>query len=129
MPLILMKRYTRQTIRANPDWLFVFGDNFEHKGYGGQARHARGEPNAIGIPTKHWASNLDGSFLTDDLLEQWEKATAHIWDDLEDCLIEDGTVVWPSDGIGTGLARLPEQAPLIAAAIDLHLGKLKEKHT
>jgi hypothetical protein len=127
MPLILMKRYTRQIIRQNPDWLFVFGDNFANYGYGGQAREARGEPNAVGIATKRSPGFEKGDYLSDDDLLDWERDTDGAWTKLFDCLDEGGTVVWPEDGIGTGLAKLDEKAPRIAAAIALRVTKMKEK--
>ena len=43
---------TREYVRANPDKIFLFGDNLEQRGLGGQAAAMRGEPNAVGIPTK-----------------------------------------------------------------------------
>ncbi|KKL05458.1 hypothetical protein LCGC14_2605850, partial [marine sediment metagenome] len=47
---------TRQMLRDEPDTLFVFGDNMQRRGLGGQAFAMRGEPNAVGIPTKIFPS-------------------------------------------------------------------------
>jgi hypothetical protein len=60
-----MHRYTRQDLRDNPAKLFVFGDNFARRGLGGQAREARGEPNAIGIRTQKAPTYEPSDFLTD----------------------------------------------------------------
>jgi len=51
------KHITRQMLRAEPGTLWVFGDNLQRKGLGGQAKEMRGEPNAIGIPTKKGSSS------------------------------------------------------------------------
>jgi hypothetical protein len=51
--LVIVKRYERADIRAYPGVLVTFGDNLERLGLAGQAGAARGEPNAVGIPTKH----------------------------------------------------------------------------
>lgn len=127
MPLILMKRFTKLALRENRDWLFVFGDNFERVGFGGQARICRGEPNAIGIPTKHGPYSVAEAYLTDSDLDHWERETASAWTVIFDWLEDGGTVVWPEDGIGTGYAQLAERAPKIMAAINLRLGKMKER--
>jgi hypothetical protein len=54
MTLIFQEWITRKDLRENPDKRYVFGDNVERRGYGGQAKEMRGEPNAIGVVTK-WA--------------------------------------------------------------------------
>ena len=43
---------TRQDLLDNPDRIYLFGDNVQRQGFGGQAKEMRGEPNAIGIITK-----------------------------------------------------------------------------
>lgn len=107
--IIYMKRYTRADLRANPDVWFVFGDNVAGVGYGGQAGEARGEPNAFGIFTKaspsacfrdsHRSAILPVLSLQFSLLERRLSAGLPI--------------VWPLDGIGTGLAEMPTKCPLL----------------
>lgn len=63
--IIKMKFITRQFIQEHPDWLFLFGDNEERSGYGGQAREMRGEPNSIGVRTKAKPSNSKDSYWYD----------------------------------------------------------------
>lgn len=113
MPLIIVPRYTRADLRANPTWLYAFGDNMLEKGLGGQAKAARGEPNAVGIPTK-WSPSLDAeAFFSDKdypLIQPFIlTAFARLWQHLS----EGGTVVWPKDGVGSGLAELEARAPRI----------------
>lgn len=98
--------------------LFVFGDNMVRRGYGGQAREMRGEPNAVGLPTKHRPTMRDGSFFTDkDLAAVLEAIKPDVYR-LEEHLRNGGTVVWPKYGIGTGLAGLRQRAPLIQQYYD-----------
>lgn len=105
------KWITRQMLRDEPEKLFVFGDNMIRVGYGGQAREMRREPNAVGIPTK-WSPGMNPEdFFTDedftgDVKDTIEKEVARL-------IAFQGTIVWPSDGIGTGLAELPTRAPKI----------------
>lgn len=128
MPIKFMKRYTRELIQAHPDWLFVFGDNFARAGYGGQAKEARGEPNAVGIPTKRRPQRDESAYLTDIDFEEWQLKTKQDWARISVWLERSDTVVWPMDGIGTGLAELSERAPLIASEIEWRFQALLSKH-
>lgn len=106
MTVKYLKWITRDMLRAEPDARFVFGDNRERVGYGGQAAAMRDEPNAIGVATLY----APGQFYhPDDPM-----ALSIIASDL--CrlglaIAEGRTVYVPVDGLGTGLARLPEHAP------------------
>jgi len=108
-----MKRYTRAYIKEHPDWLFVFGDNLARSGLGGQAAEARGEPNAIGIATKLRPSMDPGAFLTDAYYDEWFAAERTTMRRLMEASSNGRTIIWPLDGIGTGLARLEKNAPAI----------------
>lgn len=113
MPIEYRKRISRSMLVNEPDTLFVFGDNLLRKGRGGQAAEMRGEPNAVGVPTKKAPSNAASAFFTD---EDFDEAVKTIESDLKqiaDHLKAGGNVVWPRDGIGTGLADLPNRAPKI----------------
>jgi hypothetical protein len=113
-----VKRITRKMMREFPDHLFVFGDNMLEQGMGGQAKEMRGEPNAVGIPTKFLPSYEPQAFFSDDDLHRVKyriddrvlKLFCHASDG--------GTVVWPEDGIGTGLADLKNKAPAIWELIE-----------
>lgn len=111
MPIKLMQRYERDDLKMNPEQLFVFGDNCEREGLGGQAGAARGEPNAIGICTKKSPSYEEHDFFSD---EDYTKNVLIIMNDFDTvftALRAGRIVVWPLDGIGTGLADLPRRAP------------------
>lgn len=113
MPLETVTWYTRQDIKANPKKLYIFGDNFQETGYGGQAKEARGEHNSLGIPTKRYPTFAEGAYLRDNDLVEWKAISEpKLWQALN-TLKAGGVVVWPASGIGTGLARLSETAPLI----------------
>lgn len=103
-------RITRQMMRNEPDKLFVFGDNMARFGLGGQAKEMRGEPNAVGIPTKHSPSTCNEAYFRDSdfdsVRSEIERAFARLSQ-------HDGVIVWPKDGIGTGLADLPRKSPRI----------------
>ena len=49
--------YTPGLLRSMPEKIFVFGDNLLQRGTKGQAA-IRGEPNAVGVPTKRAPSML-----------------------------------------------------------------------
>jgi len=103
--------YLREQIKAAPDTLYIFGDNFERKGFGGQAAEARGEPNAVGIPTKRAPSMRPDAFMTDADLERLKAEARPALDRLRRHLDAGGDVVMPDAGIGTGLAQMATRAP------------------
>ena len=97
-------------VKANPHWLFVYGDNNVRIGKGGQAI-IRDLPNTIGIPTKKYPSNHPNSFYSDD---DYIENIARITIAIENIIIESKNyknVVLPADGFGTGFAQLPIKAP------------------
>lgn len=118
MPLLYQKFIKREHLRANPQVLFVFGDNVLRKGMKGQAAEMRGEPNAIGVATK-WEPNSewnayfhDGDYATIQRIIQQDLQRVH------NALLEGKIVVWPADGIGTGLSQLPKKAPKAWALLE-----------
>ena len=113
MPLERIRRFRREDIRANPGKLYVFGDNMARRGLGGQARDCRGEPNAVGVPTK-WAPRMDpAAFFSDDDLLKIAPEIRLSFERINGHLKSGGVVCWPEDGIGTGLAELSRRAPAI----------------
>lgn len=108
MPVKYLPWITRDMLRNEPEAMFVFGDNMERWGLGGQAKEMRGEPNAIGVATLY----APGRFYNgNDPL-----ALSTVANDLfivSKSLALGMTVYVPTDGLGTGLGRLKESAPLI----------------
>lgn len=123
--IIRMKYITRSFVKAHRDHIFLFGDNLAGKGLGGQAAAMRGEPNAVGIPTKKYPSNSANSFFCDKELEQNREAIDLAFDRLSD-LVSKGMkfVVIPADGLGTGRAQLQERAPLTFSYLQERLKNL-----
>lgn len=107
MPLKYQDYITRADLRANPDHIYVFGDNLARIGYGGQAREMRGEFNAIGIPTKRSPSEYLSDADYEEVVWDWHETFGI----LTGYLFQSTTVVWPRAGIGTGLADLKNRAP------------------
>lgn len=111
MPVIRQKIIVRQDLRANRDVLYIFGDNDMRHGNGGQAKQMRGEPNAVGVRTKYRPSMDEDAFWTD---ETYQANCAKIHDDLSKLYYHmdvDGIVVFPFDGIGTGLSQMDISCP------------------
>lgn len=121
---------TREMVRNNPNLYFLFGDNMEGRGYGGQAAAMRGEPNAIGVPTKWRPDRRETSYFTDADWRDKDVRCAIIAALMraEAVLAQGHDVVIPADGLGTGLAELPQRAPSIDAYIRDSLAKLESGH-
>ena len=111
--VITMTSISRAYVRAHPTQLFLFSDNLAHVGMGATAFSIRGEPNSIGIPTKHSPDNHPRSFFTDSIYDDIRQLYDHIFRDLEHRLRTGTDIIVPSSGIGTGRAALPTKAPRI----------------
>lgn len=120
-----MRFITREYVRANRDKLFLFGDNLELRGFGGQAAAMRGEPNAIGVPTKKSPSYADGAFFSDGEFEQNRAAIDQAFVEISKATM-DGirAVVIPAQGLGTGRAQLQRRAPRTYAYLQKRLAEL-----
>ncbi len=103
----VVERYTDADVKANPNKIYVFGDNTKRTGTGGQAQ-IRNNPNAMGIATKIAPSMDESAFMNDFDLD---KNKAVIDGDIAKIKATGKTVVFPKDGLGTGLAKLKEKAP------------------
>ena len=97
-----------------PGSVFVFGDNLAGYGTAGQAC-IRKEPNAFGIPTKRYPSMAAGSFFTDRDCER-----EHVLKALRELytLGKRRTIVFPQNGIGTGMAKMSELSPKLFAEMN-----------
>ena len=120
---------TREMVRAEPETLWVFSDNMDREGYGGQAREMRGEPNAVGVPTKWRPSRHPDAYFTDADADNPDVRSAimHAFAMMRYALEAGRDVVIPAAGLGTGLADLPTHAPRIHRAIEAHILSLEEK--
>ena len=112
-----IKKYDVDIVRANTDKLYIFGDNTEGWGKGGQAI-IRDEPNAFGISTK----NSPSEFMSDN---NFEANKARIDADIEAIKTDGRPIVFPEDGIGTGRADLKNKAPRTYEYLMGEIEKLK----
>lgn len=117
--VILAKEIKRSDVINYRNLLFVFGDNLQRKGYGGQAREMRDEPNSFGIATKINPNNYEESFFSDKPDEM--KIVLKDLSLLTEKLTQYEGIVWPYNNIGTGRAELPKRSPLIMNIIDCYL--------
>jgi hypothetical protein len=116
---------TREYVRANRNKVFLFGDNLERRGFGGQAAALRGEPNAVGIPTKKGPSYKDDAFFSDDEFEQNKAAIDAAFAKVMNVVAQTiRTIVIPTDGLGTGRAQLRRRAPRTFAYLQKRLAEL-----
>ncbi len=92
----------------NKDKIFVFGDNAIMKGKKGQAV-IRDCGNSFGIPTKRYPSMKEGSFFTDTLKDKILIMTRLL--ELRNLAYNGKTIVFPEDGIGTGLSVMGYKSP------------------
>jgi hypothetical protein len=109
----VVSRYTNADVKANPNKIYVFGDNNQRRGKGGQAI-IRDEPNAFGIITKEEPNNTEAAFMDDEFLNSnpfGKSNKERIDEDIAKIKTDGRPVVFPKDGIGTGLAKLKEKAP------------------
>ncbi len=111
MPVIFQKRIYRADLQANPHVLYVMGDNEGRYGLGGQAGEMRNEPNAIGIATL----KAPGVFWTDADRTRQSNVLSADFAPLFTAVEQGRTIVLPLDGVGTGLARLEQSAPMTFA--------------
>ena len=119
------KMIYRADLQANPGTFYLFGDNEERRGMGGQAIEMRGEPNAIGVRTKRRPRLKNDDFWTDETLEANCRMIDEDLAPVRQQLAAGGAIVIPEDGIGTGLAQLLERAPLTYAYLQDALNSLE----
>lgn len=123
--ILFQFRVYRSDLNLNPHVFYVFGDNDQRVGLGGQAKEMRGEVNAWGIRTKRAPNNDDSSFYTNEDLgkvqEDFRLLEAEV-------LSKGQTVVFPTEGLGTGLADLKNRAPAIHQWIENEIIRLVEKY-
>jgi hypothetical protein len=124
--IYLYPHIERMDLKTNLTTLFVFGDNMMQRGLGSQAKEMRGEPNAIGIPTK-WSpgTNIHDYFINPDIQRADVRGRINSqFKKLEKHLKNNGDIVFPKNGIGTGLSQLEQRAPKVLEYIELKIREL-----
>ncbi|MEW5424829.1 SLOG family protein [Amorphus sp. 3PC139-8] len=107
--LLACGKLTPEVLKRREHACFVFADNARRAGTAGQAT-VRGLENAIGVATKWAPSMVDTAFFRDQQEGPW-KILARDLAAVRRRLEAGDEVVWPADGIGTGLARMGEHCP------------------
>ena len=100
--IIYQYRVAHADLVANPNLVYVFGDNVARYGYAGQAAACRNKHNSHGIATL-WEP---GKYFDD---RDYLKITAILVKDIDNLAERKANIVFPLDGIGTGLARMEEE--------------------
>lgn len=101
--------YNVKRCEENPNSLFVFGDNQkDRRGFGGQSC-IRNEINAVGIATK---KNIYEYFSDNDYWDNIKVINNDIFK-VKEMYINDmyTSLIFPSQGLGTGLSNLHVVAP------------------
>ena len=98
---------------APDDTVYIFGDNLDREGLGGQAAVARPfveQGKAFGIPTKRHPGMDEGDFFSDrnDEILFVKRAFAQILQ-----MKQEGKKIIFFPSIGEGRAELPERSPMI----------------
>lgn len=104
--IVFRQLITRPNLRDNLGKVYVFGDNHQRRGFGGQAKEMGAELNAIRVITK-WKANMDARSFFDDTLACKMLVGRNLLR-LGPQNRQGG--VMPSDGIGTGPSRPPQHA-------------------
>jgi hypothetical protein len=108
MTIVQKEWYTVEDCLANPRNLYIFGDNTKRYGKGGQAT-IRDCSNSFGVATKFTPSMSKDSFFTDSIecLEIIEEDLR----ELRELKKNYDNIVFPYDGLGTGLSDMPNKCP------------------
>jgi hypothetical protein len=120
---------TPELCRRHANKLFVFGDNLQRFGMGGQAI-IRNEANSFGIATKRLPSMHEGSFFFEDKISDMEAVLGDLkalWNYLKlDPHVQVVIPVTSAGEISLGLerAQLKERAPSIYATIVTHIQEM-----
>ena len=106
----MQKIFSVKDCNNNPNKIYIFGDNLYGIGKGGQAI-IRDCSNAFGIPTKKAPSMNSNAFFSDQF-DEYEAVRAKIEKLITlDRYKTDITFVFPTAGLGTGLAKMNQTSP------------------
>jgi hypothetical protein len=124
--LLRPKIIVRRGVQQHRSVIFVFGDNMERRGMGGQAGAMRGEWHTVGVPTKWSPAMTPDAFFADKDLDNpnVRRALLEAFDKIGAYILAGSDVTIPADGLGTGLARLPVVAPRIHRFIENRVAAL-----
>lgn len=116
--------WTTTDVKNFREYLFVYGDNDLQYGKGGQAI-IRDEDNTFGIPVKKKPTTSEDAYYTDDEftdnVKKIDKSVSELYKLMSKKTYTN--IVFPYDGIGTGLAKLSTLAPKTFEYLNLILNK------
>ncbi|NLC23327.1 MAG: hypothetical protein GX776_02470 [Oxalobacter sp.] len=110
-------------VKANPDYIFVYGDNDQHKGEGGQAviRYAK---NGLPIRTKKAPGYDEADYYIDAEYKENIKKLDEDFAAIKKALEEGKKVVISANGYGNGLSRMPTKCPRTYEHLEKKLDEL-----
>ena len=121
MTIKCIGRITRDIVQADRGAVFVFGNNTNAKGVGGQAKAMRGEPNSISIATKQKRKlTVEALFADNEAASQTTmRRTGARNTNLAafKSVLAGKTAYVPRDGPGAGLFELPRRARKLSATL------------
>lgn len=121
-------KWTVEDVRSLTHCLFVFGDNDIKRGKKGQSI-IRDEMNAVGIPTKKFPSTSPNAFYRDEEVQANSEKIRKAVDEIVPLKKKYAILVLPGDGLGTGLADLPNRAPRTYRVLLSEIERLKSLWT
>lgn len=102
--------YSVAKCKQTPDDIFIYGDNFDRAGTGGQAK-IRFCDNAIGLASKIHPTRAEDAYFTPSHMHDFESEIKRFHSLVTPHLRAGKTVWWPADGVGTGLSEMPTRSP------------------
>jgi hypothetical protein len=114
--------FSVEQCNKNKDKLYIFGDNTLRIGNGGQAQ-IRDCVNSFGICTKLAPSTTEHSYFSDSI-EHLELIEADISELIK--ISKTGKyneIIFPWDGLGSGLSKMPQKCPLLYRRMNKLLSK------
>ena len=94
---------TRDDLRSNPDWVYVYGDNVKRDGRRGLAREMRGEPNAHAISISWGPFDPFNQGTLRDAKTVIDRDLAALAARDSEC------VIWPMAGIVPDFLTIPDE--------------------
>ena len=122
MPVRIQKLFSIEDCSNHPEDIYIFGDNLYGIGKGGQAI-IRDCSNAFGIPTKRAPSMNSNAFFSDQFDEYEAVKSAIEKLTVRKYSRKKVTFVFPTDGLGTGLAQMKTKSPKLFKYMNEQLNK------
>lgn len=121
--IFVPRRISRDYIRSNPTYTFIYSTAENVPYYFGQAEIATGLVNAYGVPVRFSLCRSSG-YYNDNSFED-TRETIDQW--LRDVPLDKGPII-PFPMIGNGASRLKEFAPRLHAYIHSEIKKIAYPH-